>query len=40
MIANLGGAGVRELDAGHDAMLSRPAELAALVNAAARPVVP
>jgi pimeloyl-ACP methyl ester carboxylesterase len=31
MIANLGGAEVLELDAGHDAMLSRPAALAELV---------
>ena len=32
MIANLGGADVIDLDAGHMAMISRPAELASLLN--------
>ena len=32
MIANMGGAQVVELDAGHMAMISRPAELAAILN--------
>lgn len=32
MIANLGGADVVTIDAGHDAMISRPRELAAILN--------
>jgi pimeloyl-ACP methyl ester carboxylesterase len=39
MIENLGGADVLTLDAGHDAMISRPRELAALVDRATHAAV-
>jgi hypothetical protein len=40
MIANLGDAHVLQLDAGHDAMLSQPAELAALIDLASHQTSP